>query len=148
MTKQSRAHVFGFLILFLVGALLVSCSSTRYPTQNLKISRSLPTPAQFFTVEGYDAGSITIAIRIKFAQATLYLYHILSDAQDNFIAEGWFPTAKDSSGCYSVTMKTNKGFTFAPGQKILLCIGKKHPKEYRYRSNVYQCLTNIWLTLE
>ena len=146
MTKKSRAHVVGFLILFSVGAFLVSCSSTSYSKQNLKISRSSPIPAQFVNVEGYDAGSITIAIRVKFTQS--HLYHILSDEQDNFLAEGWFPTAKDPSGRYSVTMKANKGFTFSPGQKILLCIGQKHPEEYMYRSNAYQCLANIWLTLE
>ena len=146
MINQSRAHIFGFLILFSVGVFLVSCSSKSYPTQDLKISRSSAIPAQFVNVEGYDSGSITIAIRVKFDQT--HLYHILSDEQDNFMAEGWFATAKDSSGRYSVTMKAKDGFSFAPGQKILLCIGQKHPEEYMYRSDSYQCLTNIWLTLE
>jgi hypothetical protein len=132
--------------LFAVCAFLASCSTTNYPTQNLKISRSTAIPAQFVNVESYDAGSIIISIRVKFTQS--HLYHILSDEQDNFIAEGWFPTSKDTSGRYSVAMTAKEGFTFAAGQKILLCIGQKSPEEYMYRSNAYQCLTNIWLTLE
>ena len=64
------------------------------------------------------------------------------------MAEGWFPTAKDNSGRYSVTMEAKEGVSFAPGQRILLCIGSRHPEQYMYRSNSYQCLSNIWLTLK
>jgi len=125
---------------------MASCSSKSYKPQDLKISRSAAIPAQFVNVERYDAGSITISIRVKFTQS--HLYHILSDEQDTFLAEGWYPTAKDNSGRYSITLEAKEGISFSPGQKILLCIGAKHPEEYMYRSNAYQCITNIWLILE
>jgi hypothetical protein len=145
MTKHLKTIILSLLTMFLGWSFLASCSSTSYPTQNLKISRRTAIPAQFVNIENYDAGSITISIRVKFTQT--HLYHILSDEQDTFLAEGWFPTAKDNSGRYSVTLEAKEGISFSPGQKMLLCIGDKHPEEYMYRSNAYQCLTNIWLTL-
>jgi hypothetical protein len=146
MAKKSIIRFFGPLFICSALALLVSCSASQYPVQNLKISRSTPIPPQFVNIEKYDAQSITISIHVKFIQS--HLYHILSDEEDNFIAEGWFPTSKDASGRYSVTMTAKEGYSFAPGQKILLCIGQEHPEKYMYRSNAYQCLANIWLTLE
>lgn len=146
MAKKFGLRLFGLLFIYAALAFMLSCSATQYPKQNLKISRSTAIPPQFVNVEKYDARSITISIRVKFIQS--HLYHILSDEEDNFIAEGWFPTSKDASGRYSVTMTAKEGYSFARGQKILLCIGQKHPEEYLYRSNAYQCLANIWLTLE
>lgn len=137
-----------FCCIYLLSAVffLTSCAGKNYSSQNLKISRSSPIPPQFVVVESYDSKSITISINVKFTQA--HLYHILSDEQDTFIAEGWFPTSKDSSGRYSVTMEAKEGFSFTKGQRILLCIGQKHPDEYIYGSTAYQCMANIWLTLE
>jgi hypothetical protein len=146
MAKKSGPILFGPLFICSALALLVACSASQYPEQNLKISRSTPIPPQFVKVEKYDAQSITISIHVKFIQS--HLYHILSDEEDNFIAQGWFPTSKDASGRYSVTMTAKEGYSFAPGQEILLCIGQEHPEKYMYRSNAYQCLANIWLTLE
>lgn len=146
MAKKSGIRLFVILFICATLYLLTSCSAAQYPEQNLKISRSTPIPPQFVNVEKYDAQSITIAINVKFVQS--HLYHILSDEEDNFIAEGWFPTSKDASGRYSVTMTAKEGYSFSPGQKILLCIGQEHPDEYLYKSNAYQCLANIWLTLE
>lgn len=146
MKRVSQSLVFGLPLLLLVFTVLVSCSGNGYPTQNLKISRSTPIPDQFVSVDRYDADSITITIRVKFTQS--HLYHILCDEENNFLAEGWFPTAKDNSGRYSITLEAKEGVSFATGQRILLCIGGRHPEEYMYRSNSYQCLSNIWLTLE
>jgi len=134
------------LISLLFLTYLSSCSSADYSDQHLKISRSKPIPPQFVTVETYNAQSITISINVNFKQT--HLYHILSDEADTFLAEGWFPTSKDGSGRYSVTMEAKEGQSFSKGQRILLCIGTKHPDEYIYKSNTYQCLTNIWLILE
>ena len=145
--KKALFPVFcSLLMLLLLVSFFSSCSSADYSDQHLKISRTKPIPPQFVTVESYDAQNITIVIRVNFKQS--HLYHILSDEADNFIAEGWFPTSKSGDGRYSVTMEAKGGFSFAKGQKILLCIGTKHPDEYIYKSNTYQCLTNIWLTLE
>lgn len=132
--------------IWIIGLTIVfwSCSGA-YREQKLTISRGPVIPPQFVTVESYLAHEITIRIHVKFTQS--HLYHILADESGQIIAERWFPTSKDGTGRYSITLEAKEGFTFVKGQKVLLCIGTENPEELLYRRNTYQCLANIWLTL-
>lgn len=102
-------------------------------------------PPRFIRLIEASPRKVTFEIRIKFTQT--HLYHIIADADDNFIAEGWFPTAKNPRGIYKVTLRPKKGLTFRPGQTYFLCIGEQNPQHVLYYSSNYRCLVYFKFTI-
>jgi len=127
-------------------ALSIAGCSTVYKGQKINLSQQQSIPPEFVTIDSYTAEEMNLTIRVTFNQK--HVYHILADEAGNFVAEGWYPTSRDETGRYPVTLKAKEGYAFSAGQKYLLCFGFHHPEEILYRSNNYQCQANIWLTLQ
>jgi len=113
---------------------------------DMNISRGQQIPPQFISVEQFSSESVTIQIRVKFTQESLY--HIVTDEEGRFISQGWFRTSRDGTGRYTITMEAEGDFLYEEGKRYLLCISTVHPDQVRHQSNNYQCMSNAWFILE
>ncbi len=113
---------------------------------NLNLSRGQQIPAEFVSIQEFSAASVTIHIRVRFTQESLY--HIITDEAGHYISEGWFRTSRDGTGKYTVTMKAKGRLSFETGKRYLLCIGTQHPDQVRLRTNNYPCMANAWFILK
>jgi|Deesub1362A_J573_1020465.scaffolds.fasta_scaffold00685_17 hypothetical protein len=129
--------------LILIAFLAFSCALPQ--KKKVHLYHGEQPPPRFIRVVKASPQKVTFEIRIKFTQR--HLYHIIADEEDNFIAEGWFPTAKDPRGIYRVTLKPKKGLTFQPGKTYYLCIGAQNPEQILYYSSNYRCLVYFGFTI-
>lgn len=135
--------IYLFFILAISVYLTIACALPRNKKVHLYYGEQ--PPHRFIRVLKVSPQAVTFEIRIKFPQA--HLYHIIADKNDNFLAEGWFPTAKNPRGIYRVTMRPKKGLIFQPGKTYYLCIGEASPEQTLYSSSNYKCLVYYPFTI-
>lgn len=135
--------IYFFCLLIISAFLTASCALPKEKRVHLYYGEQ--PPHRFIRVLQASPNSVTFEIRIKFAQA--HLYHIIADENDNFLAEGWFPTAKNPRGIYTVTLKPKKGLLFQPGKTYYLCIGDANPEQTLYQSSNYKCIVYFPFTI-
>jgi hypothetical protein len=124
-------------LIFCLLAVWSACVGPRGAT-GLNLTHGANIPDQFLTIVEISAREITFEIKVKFEQNSLY--HIVADDQNIFLAEGWFPTSRDGTGIYRVTLTLKKDHTLESGRKYHLCIGTAHPDQVFQRTNNYRCL--------
>jgi hypothetical protein len=123
---------------------LLSCSSGGGVTSKMTFYHGQTIPDQFFRVIRWSPSEVEFEIKVDFK--VIHMYHIILDAADRPIAEGWFST-KRTGTAYTVAMKPIPGQAFEAGKPYRLCIGSESPEKVYITTSNYRCVADYEFTL-
>jgi len=137
---KKALHILLALIFVSMG--LTSCS--RYKDKKVNLYTGMQPIKTRLEVLDFSPDFVELRIRVnKTEKWGEKLYHIITDAQKNFISEGWYLS---QNRAYTIKMKVKEGFFFEPGKEYALCIGLQNPEgiirySVDYRCEIYQKFT-------